>query len=654
MTESNGNKPDLFFRQTSQMEGFTSAGVQGFNDLKPAVVVRELIQNSLDAVRGTGRTKTTVRFELEKVSRASVPAIESYRKAVESAERDQKKYYDEFPDHAKPVLGAINRCLKEDQIEVLSVLDNGVGLNEQRMNGLLGDGMSINAGTSSGAFGNGHLTAIPASNLRYVLYGGVSDGGQKIASGHTILASFFDEQGDVMGKDGYYVRSVNSKSMKNRYNFPSGNDIAPLIREKLDWIAEESDSGSGAAVIIPGFNRFREKANLWDVIKKAAACNFFVAITDDELEISYQDHIDGNGETETLNKSNIKEIFNEEFDTQRNRNRNRLGFLTVWGASEAYKTATEGREKKVDIKGEKVELRIREMESGSSCIDLCRNGMWITNRLPSSLKMDKFRNHKPFHCLIKVTSQDRKIHSLIRKSEGPLHNSIDGASKWINTDDQSQFYNAFDLIAKDLKGELEEVESDTFHVRGALSVRSAKGMDSGYSFEEVPPRRFRTLPDNTKDKDNDDTDSVHEGGGEGGGGRGTKTVNTFKGNSIHFEAVPVPTGLRSYNVELHPSEKLSAGSGALIWFILKESFDETSDSPNEQRVKLKAVKLNGESVSKNNLLKGSDGGTEGVSLGQFKKGDILSFDYDLPNGVDVSATDRVVLSAKMISRRNQS
>ena len=36
--------------------GFTPAGVAGFTNLRPAAVVRELIQNSLDAAREAQRT----------------------------------------------------------------------------------------------------------------------------------------------------------------------------------------------------------------------------------------------------------------------------------------------------------------------------------------------------------------------------------------------------------------------------------------------------------------------------------------------------------------------------------------------------------------------------------------------------------------------
>ena len=48
------------------LSGFTSAGMAGFHDLNPTAVVRELLQNSLDAAREVNRDTANVRFEIVK------------------------------------------------------------------------------------------------------------------------------------------------------------------------------------------------------------------------------------------------------------------------------------------------------------------------------------------------------------------------------------------------------------------------------------------------------------------------------------------------------------------------------------------------------------------------------------------------------------
>ena len=97
-----------------------------------------------------------------------------------------------LPSQAKPVVRTIQKALDDNEHDILSVLDNGIGLDESRMNALLSDGVSTKGGNAMGTYGNGHCVAIPASDLRYVLYGGVvANGGpgHMIGAGHAVLAS---------------------------------------------------------------------------------------------------------------------------------------------------------------------------------------------------------------------------------------------------------------------------------------------------------------------------------------------------------------------------------------------------------------------------------------------------------------------------------
>lgn len=332
MTLNNPNKLDLHFSSSGTPEGFTSAGVQGFNDLNPAAIVRELIQNSLDAAREAGSNKAIIRFEVKKCLLDNIPAIDTYKKAFSQAEKDQSNLNHGLSDQAKMVTDTIKDCLKKERVETLFVLDNGIGLDTNRMNALLGDGVSAKSSAGTGAIGNGHLTAIPASDLRYVLYGGLNNG-KKIASGHAILASFEDDKEGMRSKDGYFVLSINCK-MSNLYNYPMKEDIPSFINEKLDWIEQKYKCGT--VVALPAFNRFRESGTgLWDIIKKSAACNFFLAIAQDHLKVEYRD-ADSN---ETLEKDNIDEVFEGRFINER-RAKN---FLSGSRAAEAYKTGVQGK-----------------------------------------------------------------------------------------------------------------------------------------------------------------------------------------------------------------------------------------------------------------------------------------------------------------------
>ena len=635
MNKKRGRKPDLHFSPSGTLEGFTTAGVQGFSELNPVAVIRELIQNSLDAVREDGRSRAIVRFELEERLLAEVPAIDTYKSAVKKSVRDQGKLQSsgKLHDQAQGVVDAITGCLDEKRICVFSILDNGMGLDKQRMVGLLADGMSVKSSSGSGAIGNGHLTAIPASDLRYVLYGGVCADGEKIASGHAILASF-SEKSVSMGKDGYYALSV-GKSLHNRYVFPDAMQMAALIKEKLDWIEGNFSSGRGAAVVIPGFNRFREGGDLWEIIEKAAACNFFAAIAAGDLEIVYRD---GDGEERKLNKSGMGRVFAGDIASEKRAK----SFLSGSRAAEAYRTAVEGKSCRVDVGCGSVEVVLRDVHEGKSRIDLCRNGMWISDKLPR-LNLNKFSEQKPFHCLIRVTSRDGEIHRLIRKSEGPLHNHIE-AKKWLKPSELARLEQAFKKIGDFLLENVEELAKEEFFADGVLIIDTG----SVDKWQKLRPHRPR----------------VFAGGGgiekpANGSGYGGKP-NGFRrsGRAVPFGAIAVPTGARSYSVELHPQVELKGGIEAEIRFVLDENIDETCDaSSDEQFVRLRegSVKMDGVAVVDGDLTRNEEDEILGVCLGRFKPGEVhrLDFDYDLPDGVAMQATDMVSLRAEIVQRRRQ-
>lgn len=286
--------------------------------------------------------------------------------------------------------------------------------------------------------------------------------------------------------------------------------------------------------------------------------------------------------------------------------------------------------------------------------------MWITDKLPR-LNISNFSNRKPFHCLITVEASDGEIHGLIRKSEGPLHNHLE-SKKWLLPDQKDRFQNAFIRIFEFLKNNLEQLQEESFRVSGFLSVISEDGAVGGGhrsgsvgKFEPFPPRRPRTSSIGGSD-DGGTGGGTRGGTGSGNGDKnGGGSGNAFRrtGNLVEFGAVPVPTGPRSYQVELMPQERVKKGLYAEIRFVLDESIDETCDLTNdEQFVRLKNIKLNSKLVSQNNLIK-SEGHILGVRLDDFEKSKQcnLDFDYELPGGVNMKETDKVVLRAEIVQRK---
>ena len=283
---ANAAAPELRFGYSTDRAGFTPAGIAAFSDLRPAAVVRELIQNSLDAALIEAREpRAQVRFERSACTLDEIPGIKSYRTAFRRAVKDQTP-----SGSARAVVERIERTLQEETHDVLWVTDNGVGLDSKRMSALLSDGVSAKGGNASGTFGNGHSVVVPASNLRYVMYGGLTANGQSYGAGQAVLASHRDDD-DWRSRSrsgrGVYLESFEPSSADVPFTLVQGNAIPPMVASAIEWIRDEH--GHGAAVIIPAFNNFEHEQSLRDAVFRAAAFNFFQAIHEGRLVVEVVD-----------------------------------------------------------------------------------------------------------------------------------------------------------------------------------------------------------------------------------------------------------------------------------------------------------------------------------------------------------------------------
>ena len=643
-------RANLYFGQ-GEISGFTAAGITGFSDLNPTAIVREIMQNSLDAAREARRDVARIRFEMERQNLTDVPGIKQYRNVFDRAKQDQKDLragHNTLSDQAEDIVQAIQICLDSEPFTALYILDNGIGLDEERMKGILADGLSVKSETSAGAIGNGHFVVIPASDLRYVLYGGLTKQGKMIGSGHALLASHQSDD-KPMGKDGYFVKEL-KQDLFDPYVFPQNNEVPEYIRSKLKWIADQWQSGS--VVAVPGFNRFRESNDsLWDTVLKAAACNFFAAFAQDELWVEVVE----NGEERFLDSSNIDVTLQKFSDEKRTRNR----FISGSKAFAAFETVQTGNDVTVETDIGNVSMKLREVTDGKSRIDLCRNGMWITDKLPSKLRESQFSGLKPFHCVLLLDAGDGEIHQLVRKAEGPLHNQLE-MKKLTSSDERKKLTKAMEAIASKIREIVPEYDSERFKIPDILSITS-HGIASGGrrssrmgSFNEVKRRRVVTIAeaDNVAEDGSEypgpkKETMRHKGTTPRTGGRGSFRRS---GNPLRFHALSVPTAARSYRVEMVPDEKAVESE---VRFLLDESLDESCDDwGKEDCVRLKTVKINGCPAIGNVLTRNEQGEVLGVRLGVLEPGKALDLEiaYELPEGVNLPDDVPVVLRTELIRR----
>ena len=622
---------DLKFGPTTSPTGFTPAGIAMFSDLRPAAVVRELVQNSLDAAMEAKQRSAIVRFHLTKRKTKDIPGIESYRASFHAAVNSQMESKGSLSIQAQRVIRIIDETLKKDECDVLSVLDNGVGLNKESMTALLSDGVSFKEGHSTGTFGNGHSVVIPASDLRYILYGGVAKDRMRIGAGHAVLASRV-EPGKIHQKagDGFLIRNFQSGG----YVFARNSQIPAFISDEIDEIVE--DSGQGAAVIIPAFNHFRENDSLWNMVSKAVSCNFLQAIEDDRLDVWVRDSRPGKSEQyQPLDRKTLKSVLETHKDEKRTRS-----FLSGLRAFEAHRALRYGKHYKISTCCGNLDLRILRKNEGNSRIDLFRNGMWITDHMNISAFRGKFSDREPFHALMMLNHTNaERLHELVRNAEGPLHDKLDIKQR-LSPSHARDLRKAFKEIVEWLRENVPEVSGDTYSPDDFLTLdfgdegntETGKTRRSFWGEPVALDQRDPGLSQYTSDGAGGGS-SGGSGGGRKGGGRGSRP-RSQRIRRPFFQVASVPAGSRRRRIHVECQRKCD---NAELRLFVDENVDVTCDRPRRDEVSpvsLGGVRIDGRDILDDRLVR-EDGQVVGVRLGDLTENSSVRIDaeYQLPEHV---------------------
>ena len=644
---------DLLF-PPGQNCGFTPVGMAAFADLRPAAVVRELVQNSLDAAREIDTTPAIVRFRTASVPTKELPSIRSYRTAFMAAARHQKTLNGgTLSAQAQIVVDTIDDTLKRKHQTVLFVSDNGIGMNKSRMGALLADGISIQSGTrSTGSYGNGHSVPIPASDLRYVLYGSVTESGRRVASGHAVLASHRLENGSLSSGHGLLTMSTKREIMDGKYEFAPGRHVPPLLTREINQIRSEYRHGS--VVALPAFNNFREPdESLWAMVAKAVACNFFSAIHDGDLVVVVDESFsDGSRQPMVLNAQTLSNILDDHKEERRSRS-----FLSGGRASEAYHALTKGQLHRVVTQQGSASVRLHMDVAGSTRIDLCRNGMWITNALPGF--QGHFTTRRPFHALILVDSNTGgTLHELLRKAEGPLHDHL--AMKSVLSGDRSALRAALSEIRDFLKKEVPDVGTEAFRPDDFLvldfgdeSSGRRSQRNPGPSFWGTPtPVTGLALPGWQRDfQEPGSSINTVSTGGKGRRQRpprfGAETKRRRPALRPFFHAVSVPVTSARRRLHIH---SVDTCKDAEVRLVIDENLDATCEPRRGDMppLHLTKVEIDGRPVSSDRLVI-ENGHVVGVRLGDLDAGSAMGLDVEfaLPDGLDGLDFDSLAFRVEM-------
>ena len=622
--------------------GFTGLTTAMFNDVSPARILREILQNSLDAAVEAGEKTAIVRFEISFLEHGDLPDLSGYEQAFRAAVKyHEKDNGGRLPDPAQQVVETISSAIadvKAGRHYMLSVLDNGVGFDERRLKAVLGDGSGAKQAGSAGSYGVGHFSAVSASDLRYVLYGGISKEAKRIASGFTILAGRPGRRHPLSAR-GFLVKKLLDGTDSKLFSFATGREVPSIIRRALDGI--QRDWRQGSAVMIPAFNYFGDDDKwLVDIITRVAAFNFSVAIHAGELVIEVDEEQLEGGTLTRVDRGNLSNILEE--DGQRSRAfRSDTWYRGLRPAGQdalgAYLAVSRGSRVMVSTGVGQADLRIlTPAPTGRTRLDLFRNGMWITESIPG-LSPSTFADLETFHAVL-IPVQDSELHRLIRKAEGAMHDRL--SLKLLNRVEREHLQTACRAIEARIKTEVpKRATKGTYTPDDFLVVSSGgdggAGGTGSYAMwgNPVIVQSARLTQLRTSGTVGAETKIDQEG--QGGSGvkreRNRRDATRRRSRPLPFRSTAVPDGRGRYNIEIECQEALEE---VLLKFRVDENTDATCDRlwPDEEIV-LRSFRATGRDGTE---LPGEleDGNTtirlRGLAADAYK----VVIEYEAPAGFD--------------------
>ena len=462
---------ELYFGTAHVPVGFTSAAVSQF-DGSAEPVVRELIQNSLDAADKAGRP-AEVRFVMTEVAADDVPGWAEYCDAFAEAKKEREQRRTSASHDERTIIRRIRHIVRRSArkgIPVLLCADNGCGLDPQRMISLLTVGNTDKGEGGAGSFGLGHHAAFGASDLRYVLYGSrytYENTVSTICSGHAILATRADGQGEILAHEGFWRRAGwSGQAWRDGSEFPS--DVPSMLEAHL------SEDATGTVVAIAGFNDFHrdhDEPTAEKQIMQVAAANFSAAINEERLIVEV---IDPGGGRHVTDRATLDATLEGIADRKR---ASKAGQIAGAQAHAAWLTLRDGAEL-TPLPGVKVTWRSLDAARGEQTqVHVFRKGMWIDSRVDRLLRRD-FTSTWPFDAVVVLT--DGELEELVRASEGPEHRGVD--RKRLSNEQKSSLRQLLTQVAEALReavGERDDEEEYTpqsFAILNGHHVRKAEAV----------------------------------------------------------------------------------------------------------------------------------------------------------------------------------
>ena len=389
--------------------GFNDSGIDTFKGHRLSSLVREIVQNSLDA--SLMKTEpVTVAFSIVSLDKQDAPEVSQLEEHLVFAKATARaQNLDPAVDFYDRAISLINA---EEKINFLCIHDSNTtgltgpiaGPNGAWFALTKGAGLSQKISASSlGSFGHGSKAPFANSNVRSLFYLTKIEQNNKNEyrfQGKSILQSYSRSEHEMTQGTGFY-------------GIPEG--CMPLDGEDIPkWaidIREKCSNATGTSIYVP--HTIFQLTSYPSIIITAIA-NFFYAIRKGSLIVKIGDH-------EELNSQNIedkyqyyKDRLDEEFDEV-----DKDYLIECFQAIETVVNNTHKGEQQIPNFG-RIDWYIRmneEVESRSVAIAR-ENGMLITRAAPA---LQRFSNLKPFDFFVCVTGEGSET---LKTIENPEHNNF--------------------------------------------------------------------------------------------------------------------------------------------------------------------------------------------------------------------------------------
>lgn len=427
-----------------ETDGFNNSSIDTFIGRRIFSLVRETIQNSMDA-RSNSVTPVKVAFTFDSVEIGDAVGISELLPFLKRAKQTAVNQHGENHPGSSFFSRAISLIEKNTKIPFFGIhdfnttgltgpLESNIGKPGPWLALVKGSGLSIkNLPGSLGSFGHGSKAPFAISQLRTVFYfSKINEQGidKTRFQGKSILQSMEAENFQMTQGTGYFGNPARC--------MPILDDNIPKWPIKIRNLI---DLGTGTSLFIPFPDLGNKIDEFWRDIKISVISNFYYAILNGNLEINF-------GDEEYLTKNNLQQKFSLLLKQLTLSSEDEQDLFDELRSAITIQFPSEGKAGVLISKtfGEVAWFMRVGDEIDWRAVGIARqNGMLISRRAKS---LEKFTGTKPFDMFLCVIGEEGS--QILRAAENPAHTEFE-FDRITDVVDRKKKLAAYTVFAKEIR-----------------------------------------------------------------------------------------------------------------------------------------------------------------------------------------------------------